>query len=179
MSVFEADLESHTDDVAELFRDYHGWMKQGILKSVSGQAIPVEEIDHRYDVEEAVTDDIAYLSDPNSGGRLFLAQENDELAGCVCLYWRSDDTAEVKRLYVRPAARGHGLGRSLMEAVIDAAHEDECETLLLFAVPFTEAAISLYEGLGFEHTSAFDCEAPEEMYEELVFMRLELGGDTS
>lgn len=175
MSVFEADLESHSDSVTELLREYHGWMKQGILKSLSGQAIPIEDIDQRYDVEEAVTDDIAHLSDPNADGRLFLVQENDELAGCVCLFWRSDDTAEVKRLYVRPAARGHGLGRSLREAGIDAAREDDCETLLLFAVQFTEVAISLYEGLGFEKTEPFDCEAPEEMYDELVFMRLELG----
>lgn len=62
-----------------------------------------------------------------------------------------------------------------MEALIGAAREDGYSTLLLFTGPFTEAAHSLSEDIGFEYTTPFECEAPTEAYDAVIFMRLELG----
>ena len=86
-------------------------------------------------------------------GALLLARVDGELAGCCAL--RPLDTAdypnaaEMKRLYVRKAFRGFGLGRQLAEAVLDAARQAGYASVLLDTLDDMEAARALYEDLGF------------------------------
>lgn len=171
MAVTESAVETHEERIEALFREYHRWMRGRLLQTMGDTALPSAVIEAEYDVEETVEDDIAYLSDPDTEGRLFVARWDGEIVGCVYLKPRSASTVEVKRLYVRPSGRGHGLGRSLMEEVIDTAREMEYTSIVLYTTPFTEAAQSLYENLGFEYTAAFEVEAPEEAEDELVFMK--------
>lgn len=87
-------------------------------------------------------------------GALLLAKVGGQVAGCCAL--RPMDTAdypnaaEMKRLYVRPAFRGLGLGRQLAEAVLDAARQGGYSCVLLDTLDDMEAARALYEDLGFE-----------------------------
>ena len=75
------------------------------------------------------------------------------VAGCCAL--RPLDTAdypnaaEMKRLYVRPAFRGVGLGRQLVEAILDAARGAGYACVLLDTLDDMESARALYEDLGF------------------------------
>lgn len=87
-------------------------------------------------------------------GALFLAMVDGQVAGC-CALRPLDATdypnaAEMKRLYVRPAFRGIGLGRQLAEAALDAARQGGYACVLLDTLSDMEAARALYEELGFE-----------------------------
>lgn len=174
MAVSEADYADHEDTIKQLFQEYHEWNKRGVVDTLGGHLAPVHEVEQSYDIDALIRGDAAKLAGLETDTRLFIATENDEIVGCAFLDQRSDRVAEVKRLYVRPVARGGGLGRSLMEAVLTAAREDGYSRLLLFTNPFTQAAQSLYEDLGFEYTDPFECEAPEEAYDDLIFMELDL-----
>jgi len=86
-------------------------------------------------------------------GRLFLAGE--EPVGCIALRPISDDAGEVKRLYVRPAARGTGLGRALVEALIADARVIGYRELVLDTFERTSDARQLYQRLGFTECSPY------------------------
>lgn len=88
-------------------------------------------------------------------GLFLMAIEGDEIAGCVGLLRHSATTAEVKRLYVRPAFRGLSLGDKLIAALIARATALGFERLILDAVPQTVVAQGLYRAVGFEETAPY------------------------
>ncbi|MEH2446429.1 MAG: GNAT family N-acetyltransferase [Nostoc sp.] len=54
-------------------------------------------------------------------GRLLLGQSEAKIVGCACLRKIGEDVGEIKRMYVRPEFRSKGIGRSLLEAIINEA----------------------------------------------------------
>lgn len=87
-------------------------------------------------------------------GALLIAEVEGALAGCCAL--RPLDNAdypnasEMKRLYVRKAFRGFGLGRELAEAMLDRARQAGYACVLLDTLDDMESARALYTDLGFE-----------------------------
>ena len=78
--------------------------------------------------------------------RLFLA---DGDAGCVAIRLLDPQTAEMKRLYVRGAHRGKGIGRALAQTAIRVAREAGCARIVLDTLPKMREAQALYESLRF------------------------------
>lgn len=104
-------------------------------------------------------------------GRLLLAVENDDLAGCIALRKLSDGVCEMKRLFVRPAYRATGLGRTLVESLIDEARKLGYTQMRLDTIPGKmDKAIALYQSIGFVEIGPY-CQNP---VEGAKFMELKL-----
>jgi GNAT superfamily N-acetyltransferase len=92
-------------------------------------------------------------------GALLLARVDDRPAGCVALrpLAHSDhlNACEMKRLFVRKAYRGFGLGRMLVEEVVSLARLAGYSTMLLDTLNDMEAARALYQEAGFYEVAPY------------------------
>ena len=88
-------------------------------------------------------------------GCVILAYADGDPAGCVAVRPFEDDSCEMKRLYVRPPYRGHGTGRALAVAAIEAARELGYGRMRLDTQPEMDAARALYRSLGFREIEPY------------------------
>jgi ribosomal protein S18 acetylase RimI-like enzyme len=88
-------------------------------------------------------------------GRLLLARIDGAAAGCVAVRPIGDGVCEMKRLFVRPAHHGTGLGRRLATAAIDEARRAGYAVMKLDTMPSMRAALGLYRSLGFRDTAPY------------------------
>jgi GNAT superfamily N-acetyltransferase len=96
------------------------------------------------------------LLDPQSsilaaGGRIFFVVSEGECIGCCALLARGTDEFEVAKMAVAPAHQGSGVGRKLLEAVVDAARAAGTRRLYLETNRVLAPAIRLYQSIGFQH----------------------------
>lgn len=103
-------------------------------------------------------------------GRLYLARVDGAAAGCIGLRKLDSSRCEMKRLYVRPAYRGHHLARQLVQTVLADAKSIGYTEMLLDTLPFLQNAIRLYERFGFQETEAYN----DSPVAATVFMKLKL-----
>jgi GNAT superfamily N-acetyltransferase len=109
-------------------------------------------------------------------GRLLLVREFDQLVGCVALRKLEPDVGEMKRLFVRPAYRNKGLGRVLVEAVIEEARNIGYSHMRLDTLPGRmDRAIELYRSIGFVEIPPYT----HNPVDNATFMQLDLTARTN
>lgn len=121
------------DTVRTLFREYQAWLN----------------IDLCFQSFEEELAGLPGRYAPPQGVILFAEAANGGIAGVVALRALDPYTAEMKRLFVRPAHQGTGLGRALAEAIIESARQRGYSRLRLDTLPSMGTAIQLYRKLGF------------------------------
>lgn len=154
MKLIQVETAEEVERARELFLEYGAWL---------GFSLCFQNFD-----QELAELPGKYL--PPSG-RLVLAIDNTEVAGCVALRQIGDDVCEMKRLYVRPAFRGTGLGRELAEEIIQAARDIGYARMRLDTLPGKmDRAIAMYESLGFKKIEPYY----ENPVQGAAFMELKL-----
>ena len=114
-----------------MIREYQAWLPQDLR-------VP------------SLDDELAHLTDRYGPEGLLLAYSGERPVGCVVLCRRDPESAEIKRLYVDPAARGTGVGRALAAAAISRAGAAGYRRIVLDTHRSRlEAAYGLYRALGF------------------------------
>lgn len=88
-------------------------------------------------------------------GAILLADRDGTAVGCGMIQPLSDADAEIKRVYMSPAARGTGAGRLLSQALIDQARADGYARVLLDTNREFAPARALYEKLGFRNRGPY------------------------
>lgn len=109
-------------------------------------------------------------------GRLILAYKDERhLVGCGTLHQARPNAGELKRLYARWQAAGHGLGRAIINARKDAAREMWWQSLLVDSPKGNREMLNIYENLGFRYIDRYQkFSDPIEVAEFFVKMQLDL-----
>ena len=106
-------------------------------------------------------------------GRFLVAFDGETLLGAVGLKPFDHVTAELKRLYVRPEARGQNLGMRLVAQLIDEARREGYKRMILDSHKSMESAHAIYRKAGFKDVGPWPS-FPEELVPVVVFMELNL-----
>lgn len=107
---------------------------------------PTANLDFQ-DYEQEFAELPGKYAEPDGG--VLLAVVEGRVVGCAALRRVEDGTCELKRVYVRPVARGMDLGRKLVEEMLRVAREAGYRRMCLDVLPEFVAAQRLYESLGF------------------------------
>jgi putative acetyltransferase len=169
LSVVQAVLGEHDAIVYGLFEEYLKWACAALYREYSITFDPDAILEHDMS-------DVGIFLPPV--GRLLLAYDDALVAGCACTRTIGPQTAELKRMYVRPAHRRKGVGRVLVDATIKEVQAASYATLRLDSARFMTDAHELYRSAGFREIAPYpQSEIPEQFRAHWVFMELPLALD--
>ncbi|WP_212005342.1 GNAT family N-acetyltransferase [Chitinophaga sp. HK235] len=126
------------EQVKLLFREYANWLSV--------------DLSFQQFEEEMVSLPGPYAA---PGGALLLAKVDGQVAGCVAVRPFDNTTAEMKRLFVKDAFKGHGVGKALAARAIEESKGLGYKRILLDTLAHMRPAIELYTSLGFQPIAAY------------------------
>ena len=166
MQIIIVNREQHYQPIRELFWEYLQWANA-----------KVEENFHvSFDIAAMLEEDMNTLDKfMPPKGRLLLGYVEDKSMGIACLKALTDRIGEVKRMYVRPEARNRGIGRALLQQLMEEARQLGYERVRLDSARFMTEAHQLYRTNGFREIQAYEgSEIPKEFQSHWIFMEREL-----
>lgn len=117
--------------------------------------------------------DVLEIEHARPRGIIFLAEHDGKPAGCAMSHALDDHSSEIKRLYVAPSARGHGVARKLVTACLDQAKTDGFSRVLLDTSVNLAPARALYANMGFAERGPYQ-DIPAEALPHLIFYEAQL-----
>lgn len=136
MSVSIEQVSPDSSDAVELIRELDEHLDQQPYTPSSR---------HAFSVDKLLREEVVF----------FVARYKNQLAGCGGVKLFAKDYGEVKRMFVRPAFRGLGLGRKILDRLAEHAHAQNIDLLRLETGIYQTEAIALYEKYGFKRRAPF------------------------
>lgn len=163
-----AGQEHPAGQIRELFWEYLQW----------GNSRISEEYKVSLDIARMLDGDMKNLGKyMPPQGRLLLGYDNDDLAGMICLKALAPKIGEIKRMYVRPEHRHKGLGRALVNRLVEEAEQIGYQRIRLDSAHFMTDAHRLYRSTGFKEIAPYEeSEVPAEFRDHWIFMERALSG---
>jgi GNAT superfamily N-acetyltransferase len=142
ITVHRATTDAHWHEATALLHDYVEWVRGWTgVDPVAEQPQLQAELGALAD--HYSTDDAAF----------YLAVWQALAVGAVAIRVQPDGSSELKRMFVRPVARGRGIADRLIEAAVDGATERRCHTVWLETLRVMAPAIAVYRRNGFTDSS--------------------------
>ena len=138
IALLDGHVPERIDDLRTLFREYADWLNVDLCFQ---------------DFEAELARLPGEYAPPK--GRAFLAEVDGRLAGCVGLRPLDDGWCEMKRMYVRPDARGLGLGRQLAERIVAEGRALGYAGMRLDTLDRLAAARAIYGSMEFRETEPY------------------------
>jgi putative acetyltransferase len=128
-------IDPRTPEIAALIHALDRYM---------GGLYPTESI-HLVDVETLAGPEVQF----------FAAKLDGKYCGCGAIMIRDEAYAEVKRIFVAPEARGHGIGRRILERLANATQDAGLDLMRLETGTLQPEALRLFEAMGFTRRDPF------------------------
>lgn len=154
IEIIQAETPGQIEEIRRLFREYEARLKVDLC--FQGFEQELINLPGKYE---------------KPAGRLFLIRREKLTAGCAALRKIDAGICEMKRLYVREDFRGFGLGKLLIEKLIEEARAVGYQKMRLDTLPGKmSSAVKLYKSYGFYEISPYY----HNPHEETLFMELDL-----
>lgn len=161
--ISQAKSEAEIAAIRELMREYATW---------AFSIVPGSDESPAWAGFEAELASLPGVYAPPTG-RLLLAMQDGQPAGCVCLKGHDAATSELKRLYVRPTFRGQNIGQQLVKVLVEEARQSKYQRIVLDSHISMKKAHAIYLEAGFRLVNAPD-DFPEDIKPVVVFMEYDL-----
>ena len=160
MRIIRVETPEHLESMRGLFKEYFQWVHDDLGIDLGYQGIAAE-----------LAALPGYYVPPK--GRLLIALDGAQAAGCVALRPMEEGVCELKRMYVKPGYRNQGLGRALGQQAIDEARQIGYRLIRLDTAESLTTARKLYASLGFRERTPY-YEVPPDVLRWTVFMEMPL-----
>ena len=161
------DTISVSPEVETLLREYLSWV------------VPLFNAQNNLDVDVEVTLSNAMLDLTSvlpPDGRTVLARDTNGVANAIGFYRKiRADAVEIKRLFVRPEARGEGLGRKVLRRLLNEARAADHSLVFLDSTAFMSSAHALYRSEGFQDVDFYpEAEHSQDVSPHVIYMALKI-----
>ncbi len=137
--IVQAETAEQIEETRRLFREYEAWLDVDLCFQSFGEEL--KNLPGKYAAPS---------------GRLFLGYVSEKVSGCVALRKLDDEICEMKRLFVREAFRGSGLGRMLIEKLVSEARSVGYRKMRLDTLPDKmPKAVELYRFYDFREIAPY------------------------
>lgn len=165
--IVQASSGEQLDEVRQLIRDFVAWARVRL-------ATDIDRVNRYFD-PASFEPELAGLPGRYAppAGSLLIAYDDGRPVGCVGMRDLGDGTCEMKRMFVSAEARGKGVGKALVDRLLDDAREVEYRLMRLDTSMHQHEAMALYEQSGFRRTEPY-YDVPDDLRDWLRFYQLEL-----